>query len=171
MTRSHVSLIFAVLCVLSASAAEPVVKSKVAKPVASTPFAAELLAILTDGFDSRTDIAEIKSHVSRAHSLEPKNPAVDYSFGLVLLKRLQNQQAVEQFQAALEVDPTYLPARAAILRMHLLAPKKDAKTLISDATEFAGVIGDDKVTWRDEQQRAESAAFLGRIVVFSAGRK
>jgi hypothetical protein len=135
-------------------------------PTSSPAFGTELAAIFKDGFNSRATLADVKTHVERAKSLEPANPAVDYLLGLVLLKRLQNDTAASSFEAALELDPTYLPARRALVRLRLI--RKDTKTLLPELVDLAKLVAQPEAAWRDERHRADAAAFLGRAIGYLA---
>ena len=72
----------------------------------SGAFATRLRAILDDGFGGRATLADLEARAAGARRLEPKAPAADYAVGLVLLKRMRNEQAADRFLDALKIDPT-----------------------------------------------------------------
>lgn len=133
---------------------------------ASPAFAAQLRAIFVVGLNRQNSFSEIQTHVAKARSLNSQSPAVDYAFGLVMLKRLEIDRAADGFQAALAIDPTYMPARRALIRLRLM--RKDAKTLLTEVAEFAGAIANTSAPWESDESRTAAAEYLGRVIGFLA---
>ncbi len=94
-----------------------------------------LKTLLNEGLIRRESLNQISQTVQAAKILMPDDPTLDYAHGLVLLSRVQPAKAVECFEAALERQPTYVPAWKALLRTRLI--RKEMKTFQTEALQFA----------------------------------
>lgn len=120
----------------------------------------ELRRLLTDGLSGKESLANVNRLRAAARRRQPKEPAVDYAYGLVMLKRKRLRQAVAAFRLAVRKAPDYLPAWQALLRTHL--DEDDKNPLLADAKKMAAAVSQS----RDSDGSASGAEFLGRTVAF-----
>ncbi len=125
----------------------------------------ELLeTLLEDGLVRRVPFSQVSQTVRQARSALPESPIPDYAHGLVLLGRIQTDKAVSRFAAALEREPTYLPAWKALLRTRLV--RQQTKSFQDESLKLAKLAGTKVSVWQSEEQRKDAAVWLGRTIGF-----
>ncbi len=107
-----------------------------------------------------TALKSAQRQYDSAKDQAPKDPRVDYAYGLVLLKQLKNKEALEHFQLATAVDGAeFWPAWQALAWSHFIA--KDYSSGYSRLTEFAKRLSRSPADLVEREQEAE---WIGRVL-------
>jgi hypothetical protein len=107
-----------------------------------------------------TALKSAQRQYESAKEQSPKDPRVDYAYGLVLLKQLKNKEALEHFQLATAVDgPEFWPAWQALAWSHFVA--KDYPSGYSRLTEFAKRLSRSQADLVEREQEAE---WIGQVL-------
>jgi len=123
-------------------------------------------SMLEKGFVlGRPGLRAAEKHRQAALRLCDDDPRLDYAYGLVLLKQLSHNAAVEQFEAAANRPGVpYLPAWKASARSRLL--KKEYPSGLEKLVRLSRVLEKTDSEWLDAETKSESARWIGRIVGF-----
>lgn len=123
--------------------------------------AKQLTEMLTTGFGrGAAALKGAQRQFDSAKDQAPKDPRVDFAYGLVLLKQLKNKDALEHFQSATEVDgPEFWPAWQALVWSHFVA--KDYSSGYSRLTELAKRLSRSQ---EDLVEREQVAEWIGQVL-------
>lgn len=123
--------------------------------------AKQLTEMLTSGFGrGAAALKGAQRQFDSAKDQAPKDPRVDFAYGLVLLKQLKNKDALERFQSATEVDgPEFWPAWQALVWSHFVA--KDYSSGYSRLTELAKRLSRSQ---EDLVEREQVAEWIGQVL-------
>ena len=125
-----------------------------------------LMSLRDDGIVRRVSLSEVARTVQSAKRSVADEAVLDYAHGLVLLSRVQPAKAIACFESALKHNSAYLPAWQALLRTRLI--RKDMKNLETQSLQLAKVVQSPEVSWQEESQRKDAAAWLGEVAGFLA---
>ncbi len=119
--------------------------------------------LLTDGFNRRVSIGELRSGVARALSQTDQDPSVTYAYALSLLKRGMYDDALRELIAARgSSDQPYHPAwRASIW---LLMTRKRYDEGFDLLTRFAEMQMRTDIGWSSPAVPLENARWIGRLL-------
>ena len=127
----------------------------------------ELVEPLQKGFDEGFVIGpkrlqEANKSFSQARRIAPSDPRVDYAQGLVAIKQSQLKPALAQFQAAVDLDANYWPARQALIWTQFVEKKYEPgfKQLVDFAKRVQAAAPAGKTT---EAQHA-ATRWIGQVL-------
>jgi len=133
LTRARAGL--AAMLASSGKAAEALVEGRKATesdPRSAEAFAALGLAILADNPKNWNDAI---AQAQQGAFLNPKSPIVQWAVGRIFEANANFEQAVSAYKKALETDPSFSPARLALVKVQDL--QGDRKGALAEATKLA----------------------------------
>lgn len=131
-------------------------------------FHARFTRLLDDGFQRQTNT--VSDALARSQSLQtsrPDDPRIEYALALISLKNFQQTEAIAHLEAAIQVDPAYLPAWRLLLGLQLKG--REYQKLTERLYELADVVGGAAEAPPPQQVREQTAEYLGRVVAFLQG--
>jgi hypothetical protein len=129
----------------------------------------EVRGLLAEGFKAKGDgLDGARKHLTSAHRLLGDDPRADYSYALVLTAQNKSALALEQFRVAAKSKKVpFLPGLQGIAWTSL--SRGEYLEAFAALFELARRLEQSRESWPTEQDKENSAEWLGRVVGFLAG--